>query len=230
MGLLLAHASDGITLGSSASLSGRPLDRDLCLGLALDIVHKTSWRYPGEHFSAHSARRARVLRVFLTALDLDGIHDGGWHDIALEMCTSGELRVLEANTNAAGVQSEGRPRALFALLCHQAEITRMAASADAGWIHGSPHEKAATDVAGIGAGTDAVSGRARVAGSLLASLVAAAELPEHEARVLADAFGRAHADALETLGEGLAMVEGSGDEAKAGSEDFEVVDAMQLDR
>ena len=158
---LLAHASGGDSL-SGATLHGQPLSRDAALHLALEIAHKTSWRYSTSERGSE-AKRSSFLRILRTALvcELDK-----WRDLANELTRLNDSQLIAALAGEAGGHPEPgtRPLALFSLFSYQAAKAAAAAagpSKDDVWLG---------------------SGEVDTEGSMLSELKASLGLPEADAR------------------------------------------------
>ena len=166
---LLRHAEDGHTLGQDVALGGGRLDPATCCELALDVAHKTAWRYGDgtEGSSSAAARRSRLLEIFWAALQMhQGV--GRWRDLA--------LRKRNHGLNDTQILTELQPLPLFRLLIHQAHRSMAKpGGAEDSWLH------------------EWLQG-----GSLLASLVERAVGPGHsETELLRELLDEAHRKAVE---------------------------------
>jgi len=164
---LLAHATDPTgPILAAASLHGEPLDRDDALGLALDLVHKTAWRYAVSS-SGISARRATLVRILHVALACELTM---WRDLANELSRLNDAQLVAAlGGEAAGHPLAGtKPLALFALFGSQA--ARATPSDDDEWLSPAAPEGE---------------------GSMLAKLMASVQLPEAEGLRVARLIRRA---------------------------------------
>ena len=209
---LLRHAEDGGTLGQDVALGGRRLDPATCCELALDVAHKTAWRYGDgtEGSDSAEARRSRLHEIFWAALQM---HQGvdRWRDLA--------VRKRNHGLNDTEILNVLQPLPLFRLLIHQAHRSMAKpGGAEHEWLHSS----------------------ALIGGSLLSSLVERAVGPGHpEAVLLQELLDEAHRKAVEAargaaaadevavpgMGGGAATAEEVAASGMGGAnEDFVVVD------
>ena len=209
---LLRHAEDGGTLGQDVALGGRRLDPATCCELALDVAHKTAWRYGDgtEGSDSAEARRSRLHEIFWAALQM---HQGvdRWRDLA--------VRKRNHGLNDTEILNVLQPLPLFRLLIHQAHRSMAKpGGAEHGWLHSS----------------------ALIGGSLLSSLVERAVGPGHpETVLLQELLDEAHRKAVEAargaaaadevavsgMGGGAATAEEVAASGMGGAnEDFVVVD------
>jgi len=169
---LLDHVAGGKAL-SGTTLHDGPLTRDAALHLALDIAHKTSWRY-ATSVRGENAKRATFLRILHTALscELDR-----WRDLANEVTRLNDTQLIAALAGEPGGHPVAgtRPLELFSLLSYQAAKAASmptGPSADDKWLG---------------------DGSADAKGSMLCELKNSLGLPEADARRVGALLQRAQA-------------------------------------